>query len=317
MADPMQDDTRRSIYIAWGLSLAMLALSWIFGGPYWGVPLLFVGIILVLHGHFPKLFASGRIKSACALILAVVAIGAIYLSPFGDRWRPRKSPPILSPVASSPPSNSTPTIKRQPKKLVAIKDPTDNACSPKGGGRYAEDKDIPGGPTLQRPMIIVEKGTFHFVITTLNGNTVFLFQTVLVNRGEASIVKDWRLCLVGDDGKPSTYEPAEIPEAGIPVDGATIMPTDDLIDAAMKTQIQHGSTQGGWVAFKIPGLELDQAIGTKRKKILIGAISYQDYLSHTYSRNLAYSLDVSPAVGNSPPADLYIPGAKPQTVDKR
>jgi hypothetical protein len=114
-AQPMQDDTKRSIYIAWGLSVAMLALSWIFGGPYWGVPLLALGTFLVLRGHLPNLFIQPWVRWICATVLLVVSLGSIWLSPLGGRWRhyepqnkvanahPQTNSPAPEPPKSLPP----------------------------------------------------------------------------------------------------------------------------------------------------------------------------------------------------------------------
>ncbi|HUZ05490.1 MAG TPA: hypothetical protein VMU62_09025, partial [Acidobacteriaceae bacterium] len=43
----LQSDTKRSLYIAWGLAIIMVGVGFVVGGPYWGVALISVGLVLV------------------------------------------------------------------------------------------------------------------------------------------------------------------------------------------------------------------------------------------------------------------------------
>jgi len=89
----MQPDTKRSLFIAWGLAIFMVGLAFIVGGPYWGLALMAIGLVLVLHGHFPKLFDSRTAIVIAALSLLIVILGGVRLSPFGRNLLAKKSSP--------------------------------------------------------------------------------------------------------------------------------------------------------------------------------------------------------------------------------
>jgi len=161
MATPMQEDTKRSIYITWGLSLVMLALSFIFGGPYWGIPVLLVGILLILHGHFPKLFALRMVKIAAATLLLVVVAGAIFLSPIGSRFRRHKKTPEQPPASAGPP----------PTKPVA----TSHAIDKIPAAHHPSKADHPHSPTPALPSIkieapVIQVATGPCAINNIGGN---------------------------------------------------------------------------------------------------------------------------------------------------
>ena len=80
---PLQTDTRRSLWITWGLSIIMVGLAFVIGGPFWGVTLISIGSVLVLRGHFPKLFRSSATRIVALIFVSLVVVGSVALSPFG------------------------------------------------------------------------------------------------------------------------------------------------------------------------------------------------------------------------------------------
>jgi hypothetical protein len=134
------------------------------------------------------------------------------------------------------------------------------------------------------------------------GNTLLFVKIVLTNRGEASIVKNWDVCLILD-GKPFIYPIAAIPPQGITTGTIEkITPEDSLVDKAIRVPIEHAHTAGGWVCFKIPGTELIKS-WTSKKEIPKGSIRFKDYLDHWYSFEFdggGFSAEIQ---------DLYVPGA--------
>ncbi len=64
----MEEDTKRSLYVSWGIGLLMVATAWAFGGPYWIGATAVLGTLLVLRGHFPNLFRLGRHAASSDLV---------------------------------------------------------------------------------------------------------------------------------------------------------------------------------------------------------------------------------------------------------
>jgi len=115
----------------------MLALSFFLGGPYWGVMFLAIGIAIVLHGHYPKLFASRPAKFIVFSLLLIVAAITFSMSPRGEAiWHPNvatEKPKGQSLQVASTSSTaqqeqtntsaSTPAVARKPSKR-AVKEIT-------------------------------------------------------------------------------------------------------------------------------------------------------------------------------------------------
>jgi hypothetical protein len=107
----------------------MLALALIVGGPYWGCEFFAIGIVVVLHGYFPRLFASRTAKIIVVVLLLVVTLGVVSLSPFGHKYWGRNKEIASSPApavpnpqpAQNPDSHQQPPISapRQPAVVPA------------------------------------------------------------------------------------------------------------------------------------------------------------------------------------------------------
>jgi hypothetical protein len=77
---PMQHDTRRSIFIGWGAALIGVALSYFLGGPTWAYLALFGGVALAARGHFPQWFTrepTSESRSAWAISAALILVLSI------------------------------------------------------------------------------------------------------------------------------------------------------------------------------------------------------------------------------------------------
>jgi hypothetical protein len=119
----MQEDTTRSLWIAYGLAIMMVGFGFIFGGPYWGVEAILIGIILIARGHFPTLFSTSGLWISWivgALILTAIVSGFGYRA--AQKLKPSKNIiPSASEIADEvakklPQAKFVPTSDTQPKE---------------------------------------------------------------------------------------------------------------------------------------------------------------------------------------------------------
>jgi len=192
-----------------------------------------------------------------------------------------------------------PLVPLQPLPLFRVVTPKapNTPCTMKGGTYYSTVLSLPGGPNLNRPLFELE-GSYKTAWYWEGDQYWLLLEVALTNRGEASIAKDWELCLE-QEHKPVMFEPRDIPRQGIVlVDGERITQDDMLMDTAVKEQVGHGHLMSGWVAFSIP-----KTLGETLKdnpKLPNGALRFKDYLAHTYSYDF---------VGRDRPIpNVYVPG---------
>ena len=78
----MQEETERTIWIAWGVALLMVVAAWVLGGPVWPWVLSAIGVGCVLRGHFPQWFTRsfwGSSKQVVACMLGCVVLISIGL----------------------------------------------------------------------------------------------------------------------------------------------------------------------------------------------------------------------------------------------
>lgn len=170
-------------------------------------------------------------------------------------------------------------------------------CTMKEGTYYSTALSLPGGPNLKRPLFELE-GTYKTAWYWENDRYWLLMEVALTNRGEASIAKDWELCLE-QDNKPVMFEPTNIPKQGIVLaDGESISENDMLMDTAVKEQVGHGRLMSGWIAFSIPRVTAETLKADP--KLPNGTLRFKDYLAHTYSYDF---------VGRDrPEPNVYVPG---------
>jgi hypothetical protein len=249
---------------------------------------------------------AGAVTSVVLFVLLVAVFG-VWLTDgkqFLEDWYLMVfNPRIPFPAARKWPSASPPSFAyNHTPKRHNTNDPYATVCTLKGGTYYPDASSLPGGPKLQRPVVILNRDVIPMGTTFFAGDTLLLMKVVLINRGEASIVKDWQLCIVRD-GKPFTYRPAPIPSMGIPIIGTSdkITPDQSLIDNVIRTPIERADTAGGWITFKVTTDVAGDYIAGKRFQ---GSLRYKDYLDHEYS------FDFGPS-GDTKDTNVYIPGARP------
>jgi hypothetical protein len=101
-----------------------------------------------------------------------------------------------------------------------------------------------------------------------------LLEVSVTNKGDISIAKNWRLCLVLND-KPLRYTPEEIK----PDDLATYENKVSLEPAGVGTPIERGHAVTGWLLFHVA----EEVV----RKGFDGGIQCQDYLGKRYMATFA------------------------------
>lgn len=127
---------------------------------------------------------------------------------------------------------------------------------------YGEEglENLPGGADLKRPRLLLSPVSFG-ITEWSNQLDDLLFEIDVTNRGESSIAKDWRLCLV--HGKTALYfnaQPLLDPSRGT-----------DLARSTFSNSIEHGHVVRGWLRFSVPKEDVDL-------KSLAGTLECRDYL---------------------------------------
>ena len=255
---------------------------------------------LICDRHEQSYDLPSRTRETWVAAVAIVCLVCAALVVFG-MLRYHKAAMARSPIKAAPVwAAEKPAIPPPARKPHHVVPHHGSACTPKTGKWYPDYNSVPGGPRLDRPMVVANLGTSPLLMSQIGGDTYLFMKIVLTNRGEESIVKNWELCLV-EDGKPLTYEAAEIPSTGVTIPGAAerITRENSLIDSAIKNPIAHAHTAGGWVTFKIPGTP---PVGDLEDKgTLKGDLIFRDYLDHKYF------FDMTGSIGTAP--NLYVPGA--------
>jgi hypothetical protein len=141
----MEEDTKQGLIVNYGLGLLMVALAayldYRHAGPWWIAGTALAGLILILHGHFPRAFSVRRIVRG-VVVLGVVALlfGAGWF--MGQHQQQKKAahkgvtvwepqPPPQSP--KQPEGKKEPIVpKRPPNRLEPAKKEPANADTPEG-----------------------------------------------------------------------------------------------------------------------------------------------------------------------------------------
>lgn len=137
----MEDDTKRSLIINYGLGLLMVALAayldYRHAGPWWIAVTALAGIVLILHGHFPKALGVRRIAlgasvlgAAGLLILTGLIIGEHQRRPTESKSSipvQEPQPGLRKPQPPAPsqaePKNEQATAKHTPARKQEAKQP--------------------------------------------------------------------------------------------------------------------------------------------------------------------------------------------------
>jgi hypothetical protein len=207
-------------------------------------------------------------------------------------WRHESLPtPVQPTVYKLPLHTTTPPVKHHLSREIT-------PCSMRTGTYYSDVQPLPGGPRLSRPVLLLE-GSYENAWSWRDDKYLLLFEVAITNRGEESIVKDWELCLVVH-GKPLKFKVGAVPSEGIALTtGDKISNETTITERAARNPIGHAQRMAGWVAFSVPADLAKELIPEKVGPT--GAMSFKDYLDHTYSRDF---------VGNSEvlKAKVYVPG---------
>src|SRR6202035_177159 len=105
-------------------------------------------------------------------------------------------------------------------------------------------ESLPGGPSLHKPGLIIDGHRVRFQRSSSDPEHIeTLFEIDVTNRGESSIAKDWRLCLL-QDGKAVYCSAQDLKlENGIKA---------SVADVTLQSPIEHGRTVKGWLLFVLP-----------------------------------------------------------------
>jgi hypothetical protein len=129
---------------------------------------------------------------------------------------------------------------------------------------------LPAGPRSDIPILVPEPQRVVFRTRTRDPNTLEIFLEVsVVNRGDVSIAKDWRLCLV-HDGKPLRYRAEELTAEDL----SGFKDKSSLQHISRSMPIERGHMAAGWLLFRVP----KEAVGN-----FDGSLECRDYLGRRYS----------------------------------
>jgi hypothetical protein len=143
----MHPDTSRSIWIGWGVAVASIGAAYFLGGPHWAFLAVFVGIVIVMRGHFPSLFKRSLLSWPIALLIVIIC--TVSASWFYSQYQTHtKKEPIISPTVPSttlPATTSTlpsTTIPPVIPKQSTIKEQKENAVKELPTLKKLFDKDF-------------------------------------------------------------------------------------------------------------------------------------------------------------------------------
>jgi len=155
---------------------------------------------------------------------------------------------------------------------VLTKVPVLSSCVEPGGKAYplTDLHLFPGGPHSKRSWIVFTPERLStFSLPSQPENINVMFQVALINRGEASIVTDWTLCLV-EEGKPQRFRSVPY-SADLPT--VLISNRTSIDEYAFSKPVEHGRAVREWVLFSVPcKLEMRQ--------YWLGSLQYRDYLDN-------------------------------------
>jgi len=222
----------------------------------------------ILHPTTHEPIRKPQIKAAVIRIVIVLAI-AIILG--GSTWAYRRSEAIARRPRPAPVTGlkvgfaSASAAVTMPKRALIKVTPSEQLCSEAGIGYGADGLEkLPGGPGLSRPQLLIVAHSFFYRTWSDHFYDLF-FEVVATDRGEATIAKDWRLCLV--QGKEPKYYDSQ------PVDNADLYGEVDLANSTYKASIEHGHAVKGWLRFHVPEADVNPAK-------FYGTVECKDYLEH-------------------------------------
>jgi hypothetical protein len=152
-------------------------------------------------------------------------------------------------------------------ELVTLRQRRDHIgpCETKGHRIYSSIEALPGAPDYNRPYLVIEPKAL--VLRLLGGDAAKVFvDTTVVNREEATVAIDWRLCMASE-GKAYWYTASDITD-----DLTSLNERKSLPEFSSQT-IEHGDVRRGWLVFEVP-------FGLVSNWKYEGGIKCRDYLEH-------------------------------------
>jgi len=126
--------------------------------------------------------------------------------------------------------------------------------------------ELPGGPTLKKPWLLLQPTKYEIEEWADNGQIDMLFYAEVTNRGEATIAKDFTLCLM-KDGQATFYRPESLGPGYLNV----VKTGESLVENTRARKIEHGQMAEGWLLFRLPSKALDISSFS-------GSLACRDYL---------------------------------------
>ena len=139
--------------------------------------------------------------------------------------------------------------------------------------RLGHAESFPVGPNSRRPFIIFKPLGVRVINSSKDeNNTYVIFDVSVVNQGEASIVKDWFLCML-DKGKPTFFPALRYSDSTKGLFNNQM----SLADLTISNSIEHGHAVEGPLFFSIPKkLTMSQSTS-------FGSLHCRDYMDHKTS----------------------------------
>jgi hypothetical protein len=156
-----------------------------------------------------------------------------------------------------------------------------SACLERGAKVYSLNdlSSFPGGPDSKRPWLVFTPNSYEHIKLVAEPDYYYLmFDVTLVNRGEASVAKNWSLCVL-QGGKPHRFPAQRYSNATQGVFGDR----PSIADITFSKPVEHAHAARGWLLFAVPKEVLDEE-GTS-----IGSLECKDYLDHKTSVGFGFA----------------------------
>jgi hypothetical protein len=168
----------------------------------------------------------------------------------------------------------------------------------------AEVQPLIGGPDLKRPFLVLHLEQILWGKIDRGPSdsaTTLLIQVTLINRGEASIARNFKLHFTDENGVVFVQEPQPMNPQMVIRDkrNPAGVPADSLVEKASRP-IEHGTPCIGWMLFYTTPKLAEKIIAGQIKPL---TLEYSDYLDHKYT------MDFSSQLAPADQSQRYVPGA--------
>jgi len=234
--------------------------------------------------------SAARIGMYGAIIVAIIGLASAIFSPVVQNWilgkkrEPKQPPP--PPGIHVVMSTGLP-FEVYEKPVAASRLRTPCTATSKGSTVYsfAEVSAMHQVPSSNQPWLLAKPQSLWVQPSALEEQYDLLLEVSLTNRGEPSIAKDWKLCLV--DGDKAFRYSAEDFTAG---DTSALGGRTSLADVAFRIPVERGRAIGGWLLFRVPKLEIDTDTDA-----FDASLEFRDYSERQYSTNFGWPPSSRPA----------------------